>query len=260
MQLDRFYESFRQMVLRVLTSTDYPDTRALYPARVVQWNESGTNPSGTVDVYFEDGQIFADGVSRFNSKTAVPWLPPIPGQSCKPTAGTLVLVGWIGGDERFPYATGWRGLGGVSEFQAVTSSLYKITAPQGIFDAGGSGMLDVVGDLRSQHEIGASAGTLSASVTPTATLVSIVGDDTAFKLTVSCADATKAFTTAQVTLGRTFASIPRCVVSATDVAGGTWSTGIPSAVGTSFSTIQVKWNGSPLIGAGQFTFTVFVRG
>lgn len=250
MQQETFNEAFRQLVLRALDTQDHVDRRALYPARVVRWLDGG-GPSGTVDVFFEDARLWADGRTRFGSKTGVPWVPPIPGQSCQPAAGTLCLVGWVGGDEREPYATGWQGLGGVS--------LYRVASPATVFAAGDTGYVAVEGDLRSQHEVGISAGALSATVTPTATLSSIAGDDTAFTLTVSCADNTKIFSAAQVTLGRAFAAAPRCVVSATD-STGSWSTGIPSAKGTSTSTIEVKWNGSPLIGPGTFAFTVFVRG
>ena len=122
-------------------------------------------------------------------------------------------------------------------------------------------LVDVVGDLRSQHELGASAGTLSAVVTAPATLNSIEGDDTIFTLSVNCPDNMSAFTTATITLGRAFATPPRCVVSATDAKnGGVWTTGLVSAKATGTQTIQVQWNGTALVGSGDFDFTVIVRG
>lgn len=247
---DRFFSAWQKIQLRVSTLTDAFNFNLLYPARVVEWESSDIFPSGLVGVVFVSDDV-GQAATKLKSKKGIPVLPPVVGQRYVPKVGSQILVGWQGGDERFPYATGWLGLGGAVSVAHDFDTSYTFTGD----------LVDVVGDLRSQHELGASAGTLSAVVTAPATLNSVEGDDTIFTLSVNCADNMSAFTTATITLGRAFATPPRCVVSATDAKnGGVWTTGLVSAKATGTQTIQVQWNGTALVGSGDFDFTVIVRG
>ena len=101
---DRLFTAFKKMVQRVLTESDDVDFRALYPAKIVKWQSDGVNPSGTVDVLFDD--------QRLAQKSGAVILPAFVGNSYVPKQGTRVLVGWQGGDERYPYIAGWLGSGG----------------------------------------------------------------------------------------------------------------------------------------------------
>lgn len=117
---DRLFSAIKSIVRRILNDSNEIDYKALYPAKVVMWQSSGLNPSGTVDVNFVD--------SRLNSATAVPVLPPVPGTSYKPQQGTQCLVGWYGGDETSPYATGWPGEGGSLETVIAATTKVDVTA------------------------------------------------------------------------------------------------------------------------------------
>ncbi len=101
---DRLFTAFKKMVQRVLTESDDVDFRALYPAKIVKWQSDGVNPSGTVDVLFDD--------QRLAQKSGAVILPAFVGNAYVPKQGTRVLVGWQGGDERYPYIAGWLGSGG----------------------------------------------------------------------------------------------------------------------------------------------------
>lgn len=117
---DRLFSAIKAIVRRILNDSNEIDFKALYLAKVVAFSESGSTPSGTVDVNFVD--------ERLNSATAVPVLPPIPGTSYKPTQGTQCLVGWYGGDETAPYATGWPGEGGSLETVIAATVKVDVTA------------------------------------------------------------------------------------------------------------------------------------
>lgn len=101
---DRLFTALKKIVQRVLTESDDVDFRALYPAKIVKWQSDGVNPSGTVDVLFDD--------QRLAQKSGAVILPAFVGNSYVPKQGTRVLVGWQGGDERYPYIAGWLGSGG----------------------------------------------------------------------------------------------------------------------------------------------------
>lgn len=210
MQEDRFFTAVNKIVQRVLNEITYVDYRALYPARVIRWENSGINPSGTVDVVFDDASLFADGKSRLVSKTGIPVLPTTPGLAFRPTPGTRCLVGWQGADERFPYATGWLGQGGVDAVQHSFADTYT-------FDGT---LVDVVGDLKSEHELGRSAGALSVLGNPPAVVnASVDGDDTVFDVTFDVADMqtlTSGSVISIVTLAKDFATAPRCAIGIVD--------------------------------------------
>jgi len=138
MTSDRWFAAFGALVERVLNDKQRIDYKALYPARVVQWSESGINPSGLVDVVFINDDL-AQSATKLRSKTGVPVLPTTPGLSYKPTAGTQVLIGWQGGDERYPYALAWLGLGGSSEVTQTASDAVTVTATTPV-----TGHVDVV--------------------------------------------------------------------------------------------------------------------
>lgn len=138
MTSDRWFAAFGALVERVLNDTQRIDYRALYPARVVQWSESGINPSGLVDVVFINDDL-GQSATKLRSKAGVPVLPTTPGLSYKPTAGTQVLIGWQGGDERYPYALAWLGLGGSSEVTQSASDAVTVTASTPV-----TGHVDVV--------------------------------------------------------------------------------------------------------------------
>ena len=138
MTSDRWFAAFGALVERVLNDKQRIDYKALYPARVVQWSESGINPSGLVDVVFINDDL-AQSATKLRSKTGVPVLPTTPGLSYKPTAGTQVLIGWQGGDECYPYALAWLGLGGSSEVTQTASDAVTVTASTPV-----TGHVDVV--------------------------------------------------------------------------------------------------------------------
>lgn len=128
MQEDRFFTAFGAIVDRVLNDRTRPDFRALYYAKVISW-QSGGGPSGNVDVQFED--TFATGAPgsfRLGSANGVAILPSIGGLSYKPVPGTRVLVGWQGGDERYPYVAGWVSNGGALEVLLASTTKTDITS------------------------------------------------------------------------------------------------------------------------------------
>ena len=128
---DRLFSAIKAIVRRILNDSNEIDFKAMYLAKVVAWNSSGINPSGTVDVNFVD--------ERLNSAVAVPVLPPIPGTSYKPQQGTQCLVGWYGGDETSPYATGWPGEGGSLETVVAATTKVDVTAATvNLGDTGGA--------------------------------------------------------------------------------------------------------------------------
>lgn len=128
MKEDRFFTALGSLVDRVLNDRTRPDFRALYYAKVISW-QAGGGPSGNVDVAFED--TYADGTSgafKLGTANGVVILPPIGGLSYKPQPGTRVLVGWQGGDERFPYVAGWVSNGGSLETMIASTTKTDITS------------------------------------------------------------------------------------------------------------------------------------
>lgn len=117
MQADPLIEAVRRIVRRVLDDEDRIDYRALYPGRVVVQD----GPGGQVDILCDD--------SRVGSKVGVP-LAPVPGSTLYLSPGTRCLLGWLGGDERFPRVfPAWDGSGGaVSRKDEATASV-AIVAP-----------------------------------------------------------------------------------------------------------------------------------
>lgn len=117
MQADPLIEAIRRIVRRVLDDEDRIDYRALYPGRVVVQD----GPGGQVDILCDD--------SRVGSKVGVP-LAPVPGVTLYLSPGTRCLLGWLGGDERFPRVfPAWDGSGGaVSRKDEATASV-AIVAP-----------------------------------------------------------------------------------------------------------------------------------
>lgn len=169
MTSDRWFAAFAGLVERVLNDKQRIDFRALYPARVVQWSESGINPSGLVDVVFINDDL-AQSATKLRSKTGVPVLPTTPGLSYKPTAGTQVLIGWQGGDERYPYALAWLGLGGSSEVTQTASDAVTVTATTPV-----TGHVDVVASTVNLGDaVGGQPVVVQAMVTATATLVGLL--------------------------------------------------------------------------------------
>lgn len=171
MQEDRFFTTIQKIVNRVLNDTQTIDYRLLYPARVVQWSASGINPSGLVDVVFVSDDI-GQAATKLRSKVGVPLKPATPGQDYVPVAGTQVLIGWQGGDERYPYAIGWLGLGGVSDVTQRASSSVVMSA------TGPGSHADVTAGLGGTVNLGDAVGgqTLAvlAMVTATSTLFGVM--------------------------------------------------------------------------------------
>lgn len=170
MQSDRWFSAFGGLVERVLNDKQRIDYRALYPARVIQWNESGINPSGLVDVVFINDDL-AQTATKLRSKSGIPVLPTTPGLSYKPTAGTQVLIGWQGGDERYPYALAWLGLGGSSEVTQTASDAVTVTASTPV-----TGHVDVVASTVNLGDaVGGQTLANQAMVTATAAVVGAIG-------------------------------------------------------------------------------------
>jgi len=173
---DRFFTNFKKCVNRVLNDADAVDYRAFYPARVVKWQSSGIFPSGVVDVVFVSDDT-ARSATVLQSISGVPVVPPVPGQSFVPQVGSQCLVGWQGSDERFPYAWGWLGLGGVDSVTHVFKDVYTLDGQ----------LLDVVGDIRYQHlRLGGISARPTVSVVPAVSSVvsnpAITGSDAFFKV------------------------------------------------------------------------------
>lgn len=169
MQSDRWFSAFGGLVERVLNDKQRIDYRALYPARVIQWNESGVNPSGLVDVVFINDDL-AQTATKLRSKSGIPVLPTTPGLSYKPTAGTQVLIGWQGGDERYPYALAWLGLGGSSEVTQTASDAVTVTASTPV-----TGHVDVVASTVNLGDaVGGQVLANQAMVTATATVLALM--------------------------------------------------------------------------------------
>ena len=170
MQSDRWFSAFGGLVERVLNDKQRIDYRALYPARVIQWNESGINPSGLVDVVFINDDL-AQTATKLRSKSGIPVLPTTPGLSYRPTAGTQVLIGWQGGDERYPYALAWLGLGGSSEVTQTASDAVTVTASTPV-----TGHVDVVASTVNLGDaVGGQTLANQAMVTATAAVIGAVG-------------------------------------------------------------------------------------
>lgn len=129
MQQDRFGKAFGTVVRRVIDDAATIDYSALYTARVVQWQSSGVNPSGLVDVIFD--------VPALKSKTGIPVLPPWPGVSYQPKPGSLVVVGWLQCDESKPYAAAWLGVGGVTMAELAGDRVDVTAAAVNLGDATG---------------------------------------------------------------------------------------------------------------------------
>lgn len=188
MQEDRFFSAFKSCVTRVLEDAAAVDYTATYAARVAAYNTDAGTPSGTVDVQFTDG-IAAQKLVSIN---AVPLLPPWPGLSYVPTVGSQVVVGWLGGDERSPWAASWSGQGAVTSLKVTASTdgqnTIEILAPAAgstlniqasgsgstadfstgaggstTIRAGGGGHVDVTADVVN---LGAAAGTLVIVLQP----------------------------------------------------------------------------------------------
>lgn len=170
MQSDRWFSAFGGLVERVLNDKQRIDYRALYPARVIQWNESGINPSGLVDVVFINDDL-AQTATKLRSKSGIPVLPTTPGLSYKPAAGTQVLIGWQGGDERYPYALAWLGLGGSSEVTQTASDAVTVTATTPV-----TGHVDVVASTVNLGDaVGGQTLANQAMVTATGVLIGLIG-------------------------------------------------------------------------------------
>lgn len=207
MNSDRWFAAFAGLVERVLNDTQRIDYRALYPARVVQWSESGINPSGLVDVVFINDDL-AQSATKLRSKTGVPVLPTTPGLSYKPTAGTQVLIGWQGGDERYPYALAWLGLGGSSEVTQTASDAVTVTATTPVTGhvdvvastvnlgdaAGGQRLANQTMVQATSTMLGVQAGYFSAAATAWAQLNVLIPDPT-FSAAAAAATAAATATT-----------------------------------------------------------------
>lgn len=176
MQEDRFFSAWQKIQLRVSTLTDAFNFNLLYPARVVEWESSDIFPSGLVGVVFVSDDV-GQAATKLKSKKGIPVLPPVVGQRYVPKVGSQILVGWQGGDERFPYATGWLGLGGAVSVGHDFDTTYTFTGD----------LVDVVGDIRFQHiRLGGSSARPSVVVDPAFAAVisdlSITGSDAFFKV------------------------------------------------------------------------------
>jgi len=176
MQEDRFFSAWQKIQLRVSTLTDAFDYTLLYPARIIEWEASGIFPSGIVGVVFVSDDV-GKAATKLKSKKGIPVLPPVVGQSYVPKVGSQVLVGWQGGDERFPYVTGWLGLGGAESVAHDFDTSYTFTGD----------LVDVVGDIQFQHiRLGGSSASPTVQINPTFAAVigalTVTGSDAFFKV------------------------------------------------------------------------------
>lgn len=243
-QEDRWFSAWSKIQQRCANSATEIDYTLLYPTRVVEWEESGINPSGLVGVVF----ISEPAATKLVSKKGVPVLPPVPGQRYVPLVGSQVLVGWQGGDERYPYATGWLGLGGADEIAHAFETSWTFEGP----------LVDVIGDLKSEHELGRPVGTISATPGVNVVSATIDGDDTSFDVTLQIDPMTPASgDVATVTFGRSFAAAPRAVIQWKSSSGPPT---MPPHTQYTTTTTTLTLQADTLDKTLSYVFTVFVRG
>lgn len=245
---DRFFSAWQKIQARCAASMTEFDFGLLYPARVVEWEESGINPSGLVGVVF----ISEPAATKIRSKKGVPVLPPVPGQRYEPLVGSQVLVGWQGGDERYPYATGWLGLGGADTVAHAFETSYTFEGP-----------LVIAEDLRSEHELGHSSGSITATgFAPVVVNAVASGSDSEFDLTFDVANSqtlAAGVKIADITLARDYPQAPKCVVSLVD---GTWGAGaVVTYLNSGLKSFALIYQGVSTIAGPQtgIKLTVFVR-
>lgn len=252
MSEDRWFAAWSKIQQRCANSTTEFDFGLLWPARVVEWEESGINPSGLVGVAF----ISEPAASKIGTKKGVPVLPPVVGQRYVPLVGSQVLVGWQDGDERYPYATGWLGLGGADTVAHAFETSYTFEGP----------LVDVFGAVKSQQELGRSGGVVTVTPnTPVVTPASLTfATDTAFVLNFTVA-ATQTLAAgvkiADVTLAQDFTDALMVVASPNQ--GGAWPPGAALLCSASFpKTLSIYYNAvAPIAGLQSgLSLTCFVRG
>lgn len=117
---DRAYESIKAIVLRVLSEANEINFRGTYSARV------SADSSGPVDVFFEDDLQRIRFVKSAKIYSEV-------GQTVTLAKGTRVILGWLNGDERYPYvlASDWIDkAGGLKTLQTTADTSLTYKAPQ----------------------------------------------------------------------------------------------------------------------------------
>lgn len=165
------------------------DYRALYVATVVRQRSIGGELQG-VDVIFDDGRI--------PSIAPLPLTPAIPGTLPVLRKGTRVLIGWQGGDERYPYVAGaWQGGGGLTSL-SITSD-WTATA--------------VGGDTVTEHDRGGGGRPVAVPLSNDVPTVVVLGRDRMQRVIVTIANAVAQGTPlARVTFARRYSS-PDAIVS-----------------------------------------------
>lgn len=248
MSEDRWFAAWSKIQQRCAASTTEFDFTLLYPARVVEWEASGINPSGLVGVAF----ISEPAASKIGTKKGVPVLPPVVGQRYVPLVGSQVLVGWQDGEERYPYATGWLGLGGADTVAHAFSTSYTFEGP-----------LVITKDLRSEHELGHSTGSITATgFAPIVVNATATGSDSEFDVVFDVANMqtlAAGVKIADITLGRDYPQTPKCVVSLVD---GVWAAGATVTYAPSgLKSLSLIYQGVSSIAGPQtgIRLTVFVR-
>jgi hypothetical protein len=182
MQADPLIEAVRRIVRRVLDDEDRIDYRALYPGRVVVQD----GPGGQVDILCDD--------SRVGSKVGVP-LAPVPGVTLYLSPGTRCLLGWLGGDERFPRVfPAWDGSGGAVSRKDEAAASVAIVAPAVNLgtDPGGAFVMLATASTAQTTLFAAFAAAMSAQAAAFAAIGAALGGAAA----VACAAAASASTAA----------------------------------------------------------------
>lgn len=170
--------------------------------------------------------------------------------------GTRVFVFWAEHKSDLRYAVmAYDGNGTATDIELAADNTITFLTPVTIADK----------DLVSEHEIGKSAGTISATAnTPITIDVSVTGNDTAFELSFSVADMQTLLAglkIADVTLARDFSNQLLAIGGVNQ--GGAWPASSDLMVSCSLpKTVSIYYNGQTSIAGpvSGLSLTVFVRG
>lgn len=203
---DPLIEAIRSLVLRVLNDSDRLDFRALYPGRVVSQDGAG----GAVDFSFDE--------ARLKSKSGVP-LAPVPGHTLALAPGTRVLLGWLGGDERFPRVfPAHDGAGGLTSIAVQATLSAALVAPA----------------VNLGQDPGASAVMLASAIPAQATMFAAMA-----AANTASATAWSAVATAMTTLGQAGAATA-ATAAATAESNSSLAIGTYAGQASGFAATRVR--------------------
>lgn len=234
---DTFQESIAQIVQGVQRRSQALDYRASYMGTIV------ASTGNLCDVEMDDNNLFPQRLTNCRL------LRPDGFTSLNPN-GTRCYVFWSAHNPSLRYAEmAFDGNGTVNQLEIKAAEKITFFTPETIADK----------DLISEHEIGKSAGALSASpgINTTAT---VSGDDTAFDVTIKPADNTKPMGSplATVTFGRAYDTAPKAVLSFQSVKVQPTPSNL--SYSTTGSKIDINGTLDSKTNPDETVITVFIRG